>query len=125
MDIVFLRRLVIIISVVGVLLLLMYTHYYSPKTFSVYEFIHLQDTDNYLEKTVSLFGTVRDPIIKQNHLFFNICSGSTCVLCVVFNYNDLQKNLVFNNKKIKVSGKHTIFNNKKEIIVQRLDHVNT
>lgn len=125
MNVVYLRRLVIIVSVISLFLLSIYTYYYSSPSFSVYDFVHLTDSDKYLEKTMSLSGTIREPIIKENHLFFELCSGSTCVFGVIFNYKDFQKQIIFNNQTIKVTGKYTIFNNQKEIIVSRLDNVNT
>ncbi len=125
MNVVYLRRLVIIVSVISLFLLSTYTYYYSPPSFSVSDFIHTMDSDKYLEKTISLSGTIRDPLVKENHLFFKVCSGATCVLGVIFNYKDFQKQMVFNNQTIKVTGKYTIFNKQKEIIVSRLDYVNT
>ncbi len=123
MIVVFFKRLVILISVIAIIVLTIYTYFYTPKTYSVYDFVN-RDTDHYLEKTISLYGTIRNPEIRNNHLFFNICSGATCVGCVIFNYKDFQKEIIFNNTTIKVTGKYTIFNNNHEIIVHWLDHVN-
>ncbi len=105
-------------------LLLIYTYYYELETFSVYDFLHVKDSNDFLEKTTSLQGTVRNIEHRNEHLFFDLCTGSTCILCVVFNIKDFQKQTIFNNTHLKVVGKYTIYNNTPQIIVDRVYRVN-
>ncbi len=125
MDVGLFRKLVIVSCVLGLVFLGLYTHYYQAKAFSVYDFIHLTDTNKYLDKTISLEGSIRYPEIRKDDLFFKLCFASTCIDCVLFRFNDFQKNKIYDSTKIKIIGKYVIYNNQQEIIVYRLEDVVT
>jgi aspartyl/asparaginyl-tRNA synthetase len=124
MDVYFFKKVVVICCLVSMFVLSIYTYYYKPKMFDVYDLIHNPPKNN-LEKTISTQGTIREPTTKNNHLFFNICSGSTCISCVIFKYKDSERDIIYNNKTIKITGKYTTYNNQKEIIVESVENVVT
>ena len=125
MNIYVLKKLVIIISISGILFLIIYSYFFNINTYSVSDFLHSAERDKFLEKSVSLYGTIREPQIRNTHLFFRLCSGSSCIDCVIFNYKQFQKEIIFNTSKIKVTGKYTIYNDLPEIIVNRLENVDS
>ncbi|MDD3178398.1 MAG: hypothetical protein PHR26_02670 [Candidatus ainarchaeum sp.] len=96
------------------------TFFYKPPSLNLFDF----NFDFHLNKSISLNGLVKNVVIKDNILFFEICQYSRCLDCVIFNFTSFQKDLVYKKSLdksfLEVIGLLTEYNNKPEIIVYRL-----
>lgn len=110
----------LITIIFGLISLFVYTFFYSPTEISL-----LEDNTEYLEKVVSLKGTLKDLSLVSNNSFFYICSYSKCLKAVYFNIPskdyDLLKQAILNNQQVKVTGKYTIYREAEEIIVYKFE----
>lgn len=104
----YLRILIICVCVFGLLGLLLITSFYNARRITVNEL--LLNPPN--ESIYLVDGRIKNPQIKSNTLFFELCDFS-CIACVYFNPSFGLEG----GKEISVKAKYTTFNNKPELIV--------
>jgi len=110
----------IVLTVIGLFLLYLSTFLNTPLSLDL-----TKDNTENLEKVVSVSGTIKNFNLKKNNLFFEVCNYSKCLTAVYFNISksnlELIENIHLSNKQIKVTGKYTLYNDKKEIIVYKFE----
>jgi len=119
MNFKFFKNLMLIITIIGVLLIVIYTNFYEPPSLNL-----LKDNSKYLDKVVSITGSLKNLQTKNNVLLFQVCKHTRCVNCVLFNANKFQeskiKSQTINKLDITIVGKLTEYNNSLEIIVYEI-----
>lgn len=91
---------VFIFALLSLCLLLFSIYFFSPKVFSVSDFLVSDSSD-----VVTVYGTIRQLDNTNTTYFFNLCDGSKCIECIFFNPSSYQKELLINNSNIKITGK--------------------
>jgi hypothetical protein len=115
-----LNYFIIVLTVIGLLSLFLYTFFYNPKEISL-----LEDNTKYLDKVISVSGTIKNYNLRENNLFFEVCNYSKCMPVVYFNVskNNSQtiKDIYLLKKEIKVTGKYILYNQKQEVILYKYE----
>jgi hypothetical protein len=115
-----LNYFIIVLTVIGLLSLFLYTFFYNPKEISL-----LEDNTKYLDKVISVSGTIKNYNLRENNLFFEVCNYSKCMPVVYFNVSknnsQIIKDIYLLKKEIKVSGKYTLYNQKQEVILYKYE----
>lgn len=120
MNSLFFKRLVIFVSIIGILLLILFSKTYVSKTLDL-----TKDNSESLEKVVIVCGNLKQLELKNNNLFFKICDRLVCLDAVIFSiskkeYTTLNSNYL-NYEKICLKGKYTIYNSEPELIVYNFE----
>lgn len=112
----FFKNLMLIIVIIGILLIIVYTYFYQPPSLSL-----LNDNSNYLDKVVSITGSIKNLQEKNNVLQFQVCKYTRCIDSVLFNVSKFQESKIksrsIDKQTTTVIGKLTEYNNSLEIMV--------
>ena len=114
------KRTIIIFSILGLFLLIVYSLLFVPKAISISS---IQDQKE--GGIINVVGIIKDVSSKDNIIRFNICENTSCVSCVLFNANKNQYALInqysLSKSEGRVSGQYKIYMNSPEVIVYNVD----
>jgi len=120
MDNVYFKKIIIIASILGVLLLFFLSKTYDPPLLDLTE-----DNSMFLEKVVMVCGTIKNLEKNKNNLFFEVCDKSKCLSSVYFNIGNKENKYLTNNflnsKKVCLEGRYTTYNSNPELIIFKID----
>jgi|GEM_PF-1441830 len=114
------KRIVILFSIVGLLLLLTHSFFFTPKNQSISSLYQLKEGT-----VLSTRGVIKELSQEDNFTKFNICEYSVCVPAILFNPSNNQTNLLndysLNKKQIKLTGQYKTYMDNPEIIVYKIE----
>lgn len=94
------KYILFLFALLSLCLLLLSMYFFVPQKYSVSDFLISENSD-----VVVLSGVIRNTKQSNSSFFFNLCDGSKCVDCVLFNASKYQSNLLFNENNVLLTGK--------------------
>ncbi len=114
------KRIVILFSIVGLILLVVYSFFFVPEEQSISSLPTLKEGT-----IVSTSGIIKELAVKDNLVQFQLCEYSICIQAVLFNPSnsqlDVLNNLSITKENTRLSGQYKLYMDNPEIIVYNIE----
>ena len=113
------KRIVILFSIIGLILLVVYSELFMPQEQPISNLSNLKEGT-----IVSISGIIKNVSEENNYVKFNLCENTSCIQSILFNPSRNQLNLINNygitKERAVISGQYKMYMDTPEIIVYNI-----
>ena len=116
------KRIVIIFSIFGLILLIIYSLFFIPQEQTISNLTNLKEGT-----IISTTGLIKDVSINNNQVTFSFCENTSCIQSILFNPSNKQLDQITNysttKERVVISGQYKKYMGTPEIIIYNIKKI--
>jgi len=116
------KRIIIILSIIGLILLVIYSLFFTPQEQTISNLINLKEGT-----AITSIGLIKDVSVNNNYVTFSFCENTSCIQSIFFNPSSKQVDLITKysttKERVVVSGQYKKYMGAPEIIVYNIKKI--
>ncbi|MEI8364393.1 MAG: hypothetical protein WCF78_02965 [archaeon] len=116
------KRIIIISSIIGLILLIIYSLFFVPKEQTIYNLSNLKEGT-----IISVTGIIKDVSVNNNFITFSFCENTSCIQSILFNPSSKQADLITKysttKERVVISGQYKKYMDIPEIIIYNIKKI--
>jgi len=116
------KRIIIIFSIIGLILLVIYSLFFNPQEQPISNLSNLKEGT-----IISVIGIIKDVSINNNLVTFSFCENTSCVQSILFNPSSKQLDQITKysttKERVVISGQYKTYLGTPEIIIYNIKKI--